>query len=164
MDRPIKHCYWVAPGKLLAGEYPRNIDEASSPQKLKALIQAGVTAFIDLTEDHELSPYSEMIESVSYQRFPVKDRTIPTSIEKTTAILDAIDHHIAQGEIVYVHCWGGVGRTGTIIGCWLSRHGSSGKAAYDQLQELWKACPKSVYRISPESDEQKEYLMEWREK
>ena len=23
---------------------------------------------------------------------------------------------------VYVHCWGGVGRTGTVVGCWLVRH------------------------------------------
>ncbi len=50
MDRPIENCYWVAPGKLLAGEYPRNLDDESSPDKIARLIDAGISAFIDLTE------------------------------------------------------------------------------------------------------------------
>ena len=42
-------CYWVVPGKLLAGEYPRNFDEESSVGKIDVLIKLGVRAFIDLT-------------------------------------------------------------------------------------------------------------------
>ena len=38
-------------------------------------------------------------------------------------ILDDIDDARASGGTAYVHCWGGVGRTGTVIGCWLVRHG-----------------------------------------
>ena len=38
-------------------------------------------------------------------------------------VLDAIDKDIADGRTVYVHCWGGIGRTGMVIGCWLVRHG-----------------------------------------
>jgi len=32
-------------------------------------------------------------------------------------ILDTIDAALSAKRIVYVHCWGGVGRTGTVIGC-----------------------------------------------
>ena len=32
-------------------------------------------------------------------------------------------------EPVYVHCWGGIGRTGTVVGCWLVRHGMTGDEA-----------------------------------
>ena len=58
--RPIEHCYWVVPGKVLAGEYPRDLTAAVS--KLARLTDAGVTAFIDLTEDGELKPYAHLLE------------------------------------------------------------------------------------------------------
>ena len=38
-------------------------------------------------------------------------------------MLDAIDDQLENGGNVYVHCWGGKGRTGTVVGCWLIRHG-----------------------------------------
>jgi len=164
MRRPIEQSYWVVPGKLLAGEYPRDLDEESSIQKLNSLIQAGITAFIDLTEEHELAPYSGMIDGASYQRFPVRDISIPNSPETTTSILDSIDQQVNQGKVVYVHCWGGVGRTGLIIGCWLARRGLCGMDAFNRLQELWKECPKSAYRNSPETGEQKRYIINWSER
>jgi protein-tyrosine phosphatase len=37
--------------------------------------------------------------------------------ELMTTILDAIDESMTAGKPVYVHCWGGMGRTGTVIGC-----------------------------------------------
>jgi len=163
-SQPIEHCYWVIPGKLLAGEYPRNLDIDSSIQKVNALLEAGVSAFIDLTEKKEgLLPYSELLKSATHQRFAVRDVSVPESEEVTISILDAIDNHIDQGRIVYVHCWGGVGRTGVIVGCWLVRHGYEGREALARLRELWKQCPKSATRISPESIEQEQYILGWKE-
>ena len=167
--RPIEHCYWVPtgemfPGKLLAGEYPRNLDEASSRVKLAQLADAGVTAFIDLTEaDEWLEPYAQLLDGPSHERFAICDVSVPASPELTTAALDAIDHHLAAGRTVYVHCWGGVGRTGTIIGCWLARHGAPGDAALERLEELWQGNPKSRTRQSPETEAQREYVRDWRE-
>lgn len=42
MNRPIENCYWVLPGRFLAGEYPINRDEESSPGKISAIVKAGV--------------------------------------------------------------------------------------------------------------------------
>ena len=162
MRQPITQCYWVVPGTLLAGEYPRNKDAQSSHAKIRALLRAGVTAFIDLTEaDEGLYPYGAWIGTASHQRFPIRDGSVPVSPEATRAILDAIDDHTARGQLVYVHCWGGVGRTGVIIGCWLARHGLGGDAALTRLRELWQHCPKSVSRASPETQEQAHYIMRW---
>ena len=86
---------------------------------------------------------------------------MPDSSEEMTAILDAIDGHLADGRTVYVHCWGGVGRTGTVIGCWLARHGRQGEPALARLRELWRECPKSATRKSPETEEQERYVLEW---
>jgi len=60
-----------------------------------------------------------------------------------------------------VLCWGGVGRTGVIVGCWSARHG--GQPALARLRELWKQCPKSQNRGSPETAAQEKYVAGWRE-
>jgi hypothetical protein len=162
-NRPIENCYWVVPGRLLAGEYPRTLDEETSKDRLRRLEAAGVGAFINLTEEHELSPYDGLLERASHQRFPIRDVSVPSSRELTIAILDTIDAHLARGTGVYVHCWGGVGRTGVIIGCWLARHGPGGQAALERLRHLWWKCPKSARRRSPETAAQEFYVTEWQE-
>ena len=126
MIKPFEHCYWVVKNKFLAGEYPRTKEPGASQKKIDALIRAGVTLFVDLTEENEgLLPYASLVgehKGVSHRRFPIRDVSIPHSKELTTAILDAIDAEISKGGIPYVHCWGGVGRTGLIVGCWMARH------------------------------------------
>ena len=161
---PIPHCYWVVPGQLLAGEYPRNPDERSSLEKLAKFTEAGVSAFIDLTEAGEfLEPYAYLLDGPSHQRFAIRDMDVPESAALTKSALDAIDAHLEAGETVYVHCWGGVGRTGTVIGCWLARHHEPGQAALDRLAELWSGNPKSRSRQSPETGRQQRYVREWAE-
>lgn len=86
---------------------------------------------------------------------------MPDSPEVTTQILDTIDEHLAAGRTVYVHCWGGVGRTGLIVGCWLARHGRRGEEALERLRQLWRRNPKSLRRRSPERPEQEEYVRRW---
>ena len=81
MERPIENCYWVLPGKLLAGEYPRNKDESSSGQKLAALSNAGVNVFVDLTEAGELAPCADM-SAATHHRFPIRDVSVPSSVEQ----------------------------------------------------------------------------------
>jgi protein-tyrosine phosphatase len=164
--RPIEHCYWVIENKLLAGEYPRTKELASSKKKLSALVRAGVSLFVDLTEENELLSYSDMLKGykgVSHLRFPIRDVSIPRSPKFTTAILDAIDAGMSNGGMVYVHCWGGVGRTGVVIGCWLARNGSMGESALLRLRQLWQHCPKSRTRQSPETAEQEGYIIGWKE-
>jgi protein-tyrosine phosphatase len=159
--------YWVVKDQFLAGEYPRNPDDETSFAKIASLIEMGVAAFIDLTEEHEgLEPYSHLLnkfEGVSHERFPIRDISVPARKEITIAILDAIDNHIQDKRVVYVHCWGGVGRTGVIVGCWLARHGLQGQNALTKLRELWEASPKSAYRKTPETREQVQYILDWEE-
>jgi len=163
MQQPIENCYWVVPGKFLAGEYPRNKDEASSRAKIDALISSGVTNFIDLTEEDEnLLPYKALLEKASHERFPIRDVSVPNSPGTTVTILDTIDRHIWKERIVYLHCWGGIGRTGMIVGCWLARHGLEGELALLRLRELWRQCPKSSFRKSPETKEQERYILNWK--
>ena len=166
MNTPITNSYWVIPGKLLAGEYPDRT-------KLKALLDAGITRFIDLTAPEDcLEPYGDIINKLSGGKavrhsFPVPDFSIPRTPGLMSELLDTVDREIASGEKVYIHCWGGIGRTGTAVGCWLARHGDSGTAgcgskALEKLSRLWKTCPKSdIYPASPQTEEQRDYVINW---
>lgn len=132
--------------------------------KIDALISAGVKTFIDLTEeDEKLLPYANLLTGATHKRFPIQDVSIPASKSTTASILDTIDSDSEGGEVVYLHCWGGVGRTGLIVGCWLARHGFSGESALLRLCELCKQCPKSSIRKSPDTTEQQRYILNWKE-
>ena len=101
IQQPIENCYWVVPGKFLAGEYPRNKDEESSRVKIDALFSAGVNAFIDLTEkDEDLLPYTALLEKASHERFPIRDVSVPNSVSTTVTILNTIDLHILQDRVL----------------------------------------------------------------
>jgi protein-tyrosine phosphatase len=79
-------------------------------------------------------------------------------------ILDVIDSALDQGGVVYVHCWGGVGRTGTVVGCHLVRRGMTGDEALARVAELFKNMQKYPRRRrSPETDEQEAYVRSWTE-
>ncbi len=167
--KPIPNCYWAEPGKLLAGEYPRSFDTKSSEFKIAALLAAGVTCLVDLTHPEDrLEPYDDLVArladtDVSVQHFPIRDLSVPSSPSLTVEILDAIDTEICRGGLVYLHCWGGIGRTGVMVGCWLARHDRAGKRALERLQQLWRDRPDSHERRSPETPEQEDYIVNWNE-
>ena len=71
----------------------------------------------------------------NYRRFPILDtRTI--SPEGYDEILAYIDSEIDAGRVVYVHCWGGKGRTCTVIGCRLIDGGLDYDATMTALNRL----------------------------
>jgi protein-tyrosine phosphatase len=140
------------------------VDEGSSREKIGALLHAGITALDDLTEEGDLLSYSGLIDAAaSHRRFPVRDVSAPESPAVAAAALDAIDRGIEGGGRMYAYCWGGVGRTGGVVGCWLARPGFPGEAALVRLRELWRQCTKSRRRQSPDTREQERYVLRWTE-
>lgn len=151
---PLPGSYWVREGRLLAGPLPARGTPANTRLRLQALGEAGVNTWIDLTE--EPSPYREDLPAgAHYRRFPIPDMGVPTHTQMA-AILDTIDAELAAGRTVYVHCWGGIGRTGTVIGCWLVRHGTPAEAALSEI-EARRGEPGA-----PETDEQWAYVLGWK--
>ena len=171
-NRPIPNSYWVIPSRMAAGEYPREKDPIDAAGKLRNLLKTGISHFIDLTEAGELVPYAELAKveaehlgmNAGYERHPIVDVSVPRYPQQMSRVLDSIDAAMRDGKTVYVHCWGGVGRTGTVVGCWLVRHGRTGQEALSQIAEWWQGVEK-VYRqpMSPETREQRKYVLDWTE-
>ena len=135
MHEPIvPDSYWVT-DELAGGEYPgaRRADAALSRVRLFEAVS--ITLFVDLTHpaDH-LEPYEKHLATATRVCHPIVDNDVPT-VDEMQATLDTIDGALAAGETVYVHCWGGIGRTGTVIACWLVRHGSSAAAAIELIRQ-----------------------------
>ena len=122
-----------------------------------------MTTFIDLTHSAEaMQPYDHLLDGATRTAFPIVDNDIP-SVAEMSEILDAIDAALERDEVVYVHCWGGHGRTGTVIGCWLVRHGATYNEAVSQIDEWRRPLP--VYRANPDSPQtraQHTFVRAWR--
>ena len=162
--RPDPNTYWVIEGRFLAGEYPGARDLAEAREKIAAFLKAGITSFIDLTEPHELAPYEPLLSDTGakYYRFPIRDIGVPRDVRQMIAILNAIDAALAAGCNVYVHCWGGIGRTGTVVACWLQRHGRSPDEALQELACFWRTVAKRHRRPqTPETEEQVAWVRSW---
>lgn len=175
-NRPHPNCYWVEPGRLLAGEYPGASRPDSARKKVRALLDAGVNFFLDLTELGEstgfgaLEPYADLLVdeaglrgvTARHCRMAIRDISVPEPASAMADILDTIDAEIAGGSVIYVHCWGGIGRTGTVVGCYLVRRGESGASALTILDGWWQTVEKAYCRPrSPETDEQCAFVRNW---
>jgi hypothetical protein len=171
MKRPHENCYWVIEGQFLAGEYPGSRDGEVAQDKIAKHLEVGLSYFLDLTEPGELEPYQTLLRSQTvpynnealYRRFPIHDASVPQNPTEMIALLDIIDEALADGHTLYLHCWGGVGRTGTVVGCHLVRHGLTGEEALHQISIWWRDMAKSS-RVprSPETSEQEAFIRGWR--
>lgn len=169
--RPIPDSYWVRPDRLLAGQYAGARVPALAQRKLRRLLDAGITSFVDLTEAGEawLPPYEPLLRQeaslrgveLRYHRAPIRDMGVPTP-EALRATLDYLDAELISGQRVYLHCWGGIGRTGTVVGCHLVRHGLSGEEALALIARLRRVTP-GGRRRSPETEAQRELVLSWAE-
>ena len=166
--RPAYFCFKVGDDNMWGCEYPGDAIEAVAQEKLQHAIDFGITHFIDLTEEGELPPYRHLLPrdgSVEYIHFPIKDAKAPESINDVHRLMKQIDSILAvPTNKIYLHCWGGVGRTGTIAACWLAmKYRYSYYRAICLLLAMWKTCLKSDSQPIPDHWVQNAFIKRYAE-
>ena len=172
---PFDRSYWVVPGKFLAGYYPGDRHKDAMERKLRGLLDCGIRCVINLMEpeerDHDGLPFLDYVpvlkrhtdggQPVECRRMAIRDLHVP-SRERMVQILDLIDASLNENRSVYVHCWGGRGRTGTVAGCWLARHGmADAENVLDKIRELRRLDLKAQWP-SPETPSQIQMVQSWK--
>jgi len=174
-NKPFSRSYWVTPGRFLAGYYPGDRNKDLMKQKMSGLLACGIQLVINLMEpdekDHDGLPFVDYApvlkrltdggSPVECHRMPIRDLNVP-SPEFMVQILDRIDASLNENRFVYVHCWGGRGRTGTVVGCWLVRHGiAEKKTVLEKICELRRFDSKAHWP-SPEMPDQVQMVLSWK--
>jgi len=159
-DDTTCHAYWVYPGSVLAGEYPGHHDPAIASRTLNLLVDHGVRTFVDLTTPADgLAPYGAVMARIADRRgldlrhavHPIPDMGV-LAPDRYDAIVATIRAAARRGA-VYAHCWGGIGRTGTVVACLLTDDGLPADVALARLTAL-RAASSKADRPSPETAEQ----------
>ena len=162
-DRPHDNCYWVN-SQLMAGEYPIVRDPEVARRKLESIVAAGIDEFLDLTDPLDgLDPYEQMPAGrpFAHRRMTIRDMDVP-SREGMREILDHLQQRLDAGRKVYVHCWGGIGRTGTVVACHLMESGMTADQALAHIAARWQTMEKvRRYPRSPQTEAQVEFVRNW---
>ena len=104
---------WVIPGHLMIGSHPSDADA-------RAIIGAGVTTFVSLIGEYSTQHYHTRkypraaTKPTAFVHFPIQDFHVPDPKALAALVLD-LKRRLVEREVVYVHCRGGHGRTGTVV-------------------------------------------------
>jgi ADP-ribosylglycohydrolase len=121
----------------------------------------------DVDRNHSGQPFAPYVDlatelaaergvTLQFHRFPVRDAGIPIP-GQMDKILACVEQSIDQNAPIYLHCWGGHGRTGTVVGCYLI---AQGLATKDNFVEIIAGLRKNVptHIPSPENSKQRDFV------
>jgi atypical dual specificity phosphatase len=117
---------WMIENRLAGASYPHSEDAIALLQKL------GVQALLSLSEEALPTEFSRKYK-LQIEHLPLADFTAPI-LEQVERALAIIDGFLGHDLPVAVHCGAGLGRTGTILACYLVSQGSSARNAIGQVR------------------------------
>jgi len=164
---PIPNSYWADPGRLLAGPLPTHTDRAVLRSMIGALFDAGIRLVLDLRTPAEPPGLRTLLDKLApagvepvWIGAPVLNGDAPNVAQMQSA-LDVIDASLARDRPVYVHCAGGLGRTGNIVACWWIRHGVYSPEEALAALTTRRAGQPNAERPSPETGAQFRLVRGW---
>ena len=123
---------WLIENKLAGSAVPTSIDE------VKWVIDQGVKSIVTVREE----PLNdEWVKEVKYLHIMSNDMGVPEFVDLGSAV-DFIHRRITNNEPVMVHCPAGMGRTGTMLACYLIKHQKM--SADEAIQKVRDERPGSI--------------------
>jgi len=123
---------WLINNKLAGCGMP------TTSAEVNWVIKNGIKSIVTMTENSLPNPW---IETINYLHVPTQDLGAP-DMKKIETAVNFIHERISLGEPVMVHCAAGIGRTGTILACYLIKHQKY--SAKEAIEKVRKERPGSI--------------------
>lgn len=150
--------YWLT---AFVGIMPRPLGLSYLPKELVALQSLGVSGLCSLLTEGEVSASDLGSEAglcktlgIHFWHFPIKDATPPSDIEQAHQLILALVKHVQSSQKLVIHCYGGIGRSGTIAIAVLLHLG------YDLERAMAEATAMRGFDV-PQTDAQKNWLRDY---
>lgn len=129
---------WLIDDKLAGSGMPTSVSE------IDWILKQGVKSIVTMTEN---SLPESWVKNVKYLHVPTEDFSAP-DMEQIDEAVEFIRVRIENNEPVMVHCAAGIGRTGTILACYLVKYQKI--SSKDAIQKVRKERPGSIQSESQE--------------
>lgn len=123
---------YILPGVLAGMSLPGRINPLEND--LIYLKERGVQAIVTLTEE-ALPGQSVLRAGFDYLHLPVEDFASPR-MEQIQECMRFIERMRSGARAVAIHCYAGLGRTGTMLACFLVKQGIDARKAINQVRSV----------------------------
>jgi len=144
--RPPSGFRWLHPGRLAGTSKPGLLVELE--EDLAGLAGLGITTLVCLTAE------TPPIASNDLARHGIRGLTLPMPdmgaprLEDGLTFLEDLKHRLDAGEVVALHCRGGLGRTGMMLAAYLIYQGASALEALERVRQVEPKYVQSLTQIA----------------
>ena len=154
--------YWIeglSQGRLAILPRPRGgdwLEDEIRAWRLEGLevvvsvLTSGEITDLDLTQEASLCQANDLL----FLSFPIVDRSVPPSRSAALEFVKELDHLLAQGKSIGIHCRQGIGRSALLAASLLVLSGSIPEVAFRQVSAA-RGC------TVPETSEQRLWVEEF---